>query len=258
MFGSVIFTNRNDIHILDDIKGKNIAGVIPKGFGGWLIGYNELLNHGIDPFKVCKSVEYLGTHNNVVRAVLDGKIDVGVVRTGIIEKMIAAKEIDPANIKILNKQNNPNFPLLLSTSLYPEWAFAKTVKVSESIAKKVAITLLAMPPNHIASQKGRYQQWTIPVTYQPVHNLMQQLQVGSYSEYGKISVVEFISQHSYKLIISLCVFFIAIIFIVKFIIFIKKSKQALANEQEKLLVTLRSIGDGVITTDLDGKIILIN
>ena len=259
VFGSVIFTrsDRNDINILDDIKGKDIAGVTPNGFGGWLIGYNELLNHGIDTYKVCKSVDYLGTHDNVVKAVMDGKIDVGIVRTGIIEKMAATKEIDPANIKILNQQNNPSFPLLLSSDLYPEWAFAKTAKVSETIAKEVAIALLAMPSNHIAAQKGRYQQWTIPLTYQPVHNLMQQLRVGSYSEYGKINVVESISQHLYKIVISLCLLFIAIIFVVKFI-FLKKSEQALANEQEKLLVTLRSMGDGVITTDLDGKIVLIN
>ncbi len=32
----------------------------------------------------------------------------------------------------------------------------------------------------------------------------------------------------------------------------------LQNEHEKLLVTLRSIGDGIITTDIDGKIVLIN
>ena len=33
---------------------------------------------------------------------------------------------------------------------------------------------------------------------------------------------------------------------------------ALRNEQEKLYVTLRSIGEGVITTDIDGNIVLIN
>ena len=38
----------------------------------------------------------------------------------------------------------------------------------------------------------------------------------------------------------------------------KKAEDALASERERLDVTLRSIGDGVITTDLDGKIVLIN
>lgn len=38
----------------------------------------------------------------------------------------------------------------------------------------------------------------------------------------------------------------------------KKAEQALAQEKERLAVTLRSIGDGVITTDIDGKVVLIN
>jgi PAS domain S-box-containing protein len=38
----------------------------------------------------------------------------------------------------------------------------------------------------------------------------------------------------------------------------RHAEQALAEEKERLAVTLRSIGDGVITTDLDGKILLIN
>jgi PAS domain S-box-containing protein len=38
----------------------------------------------------------------------------------------------------------------------------------------------------------------------------------------------------------------------------RRAEQALAAETERLTVTLRSIGDGVITTDLDGTILLIN
>lgn len=38
----------------------------------------------------------------------------------------------------------------------------------------------------------------------------------------------------------------------------KLADESLAAEKERLAVTLRSIGDGVITTDMDGKIVLIN
>ena len=38
----------------------------------------------------------------------------------------------------------------------------------------------------------------------------------------------------------------------------KKAEAALANEKELLMVTLRSIGDGVITTDVSGHVILMN
>src|SRR5208283_5046226 len=38
----------------------------------------------------------------------------------------------------------------------------------------------------------------------------------------------------------------------------KRAEESLASEKERLLVTLRSIGDGVITTDITGTIVLIN
>jgi PAS domain S-box-containing protein len=38
----------------------------------------------------------------------------------------------------------------------------------------------------------------------------------------------------------------------------KQAEEALAAEKERLAVTLRSIGDGVITTDTEGKIVLVN
>lgn len=38
----------------------------------------------------------------------------------------------------------------------------------------------------------------------------------------------------------------------------KRVEAALAAERERLAVTLRSIGDGVITTDVDGKVVLVN
>ena len=38
----------------------------------------------------------------------------------------------------------------------------------------------------------------------------------------------------------------------------RRAEQALAAETERLAVTLRSIGDGVITTDLDGAVVLVN
>ena len=258
-YGSVIFakSNREDIKSLYDIKNKKIGGVTPKGFGGWLIGYNEILSKGVDAYEDCESVSYLGSHENVVNAVVSGTIDVGVARTGIIEKMFKNNELSPSDIKILHKQNLLDFPLLLSSKLYPEWAFAKTTRISRSVSKKIVIVLLKLSPDHIATQKGQYQQWTIPLSYQPVHDLMQKFNIGSYSEYGKVSFTEFISKYAIALIIFLIFFSGTILLIIKVTI-LKKSEQNLADEQERLFITLRCIGDGVITTDTKGKIVLIN
>lgn len=60
-FGSVFITlkNNNSINNLKNIKNKTIAAVAPLGLGGWLAGYSELYDIGIDP-KKDKKVSFLG------------------------------------------------------------------------------------------------------------------------------------------------------------------------------------------------------
>ena len=100
-FGSVFITknDNNKINTIKDIKGKTIAAVASMGFGGWLIGYNELYDHGIDPIKE-KKVTFLGGDQfEVVKSIIDGRYDVGVIRTGMLE-MIAEKQ---ANCSMIQK-----------------------------------------------------------------------------------------------------------------------------------------------------------
>jgi len=68
-----------------------------------------------------------------------------------------------------------------------------------------------------------------------------------------LPVTTFVSGMIFTLLLALYLHFIS-----KHTATIKRLYVEIQNEQEKLFVTLRSIGDGVITTDLDGKIVLIN
>lgn len=202
-FGSVIIarSDRNDIKTIEDVRGKSIAGVSKKGFGGWLIGYQELQNHGLNSYKDFKSISFLGGHNKVVKSILEGKIDVGIARTGIIERMSSKGLFDISQLRVLNQQSVENFPYKLSTELYPEWAFAKTNKISSSIAKKVAQILLSLPKDSDIAMKGEYSEWIIPLSYNSVHELMKRQKVGSYSKYGDVGTLEFIKQHFYQSIV---------------------------------------------------------
>ena len=115
-FGSALITRRDsDIHSLADIKDKRVAGVAPLGFGGWLIGYHEMLQSGVDPYQQSAKVVFPGTQNKVLDAVLSGEVDLGVIRTGILEKAVAAQKMVPDDIRIINEKKwvNPTFPKTL-------------------------------------------------------------------------------------------------------------------------------------------------
>ena len=63
-------------------------------FGGFSLGWLELQEHGIDPFRDTQSLEFVGEPvEKVFTAIADGSADVGIARTCYFERLVAAGEI---------------------------------------------------------------------------------------------------------------------------------------------------------------------
>jgi len=197
-FGAVIFTraDRHDIHSLADLKGKSFMGVRKDAFGGFMMAWHELRAAGMNPLKDFSRLEFAGLpQDNIVNAVRDGKIDAGTVRTDTLERMAAAGKIDLGQLKVIGVRRHEGFPFLISTRLYPEWAFARLPHVSEALAQKVAIALLSLPADSPAARAGESAGWTVPLDYTPVHELYKELRIGPYQDHGKVSVLDAARQH---------------------------------------------------------------
>lgn len=204
-FGSVIFTRKdnNEINTLDDIKGKIFIAVSERAFGGWRVSWKEFVDNDIEPYEDFDKILFSGgIQEQVVHAVLSGKADAGTVRTDMLEGMAARGEIDLSQVKILSEKKKHHFPFLLSTELYPEWPFAKLKDTSPELAQQVAIALLSMSNKESAAITGRYYGWTVPLDYQPVHNLLQSLKVGVYSDYGEVTLKQFLNKYWYLFIVA--------------------------------------------------------
>jgi len=193
-FGSVIFTlaGRDDINEITELKGKVIAAVSEKAFGGWRVALREILKNGVsvDDFKNINFVG--GIQSDVVDIVEAGLADVGIVRTDMLERLAEERNIGIDKFKIINQKHSKEFPFYRSTPLYPEWAFAKMKKTSEGLAKEVALALLAIKGTENAARDGRYVGWTIPEDYEPVHELMRELRVGPYVHFNE-SLLELVN-----------------------------------------------------------------
>lgn len=182
-FGSVIFTraDRQDINELKDIKNKSFMAVDEAGFGGWRVAWQELLRNGIDPLRDLKELRFAGgLQENVVYAVREAKVDVGAVRTDMLERMAERRLIDLAEFKVLGKKTQRDFPFLLSTQLFPEWSFAKTATTENSLAVLVSRALRSIPPDSKAAVDGKYMGWVQSLDYTPVQELLKELRVGPY------------------------------------------------------------------------------
>lgn len=181
-FGGVIltYTDRDDINSMVDIKGKKFMAVKESSFGGWQMAYKEFLDNSINPLKDFASLEFGGKHDNVAFAVQNGAVDAGTVRTDTLERMAAAGDIEMSEFKIINSKKHNDFPFVSSTSLYPEWPFAKLAATSDKDAKKVVDALLALDAKHPAAKSAKIVGWTKPLDYSGVNKLQQLLKIGAY------------------------------------------------------------------------------
>lgn len=84
--GYIITSRRSGIRNLKELKGKRFGFVDPKSASGYLFAKYALLQEGIDPERDFKEVIFLGSHDNVIRAVLSGEVDAGATYNEALEK----------------------------------------------------------------------------------------------------------------------------------------------------------------------------
>jgi len=179
-FGGVIFTKRSntEINTIKDIEDKKVGAVSELSFGGWVMGYEQLVKNGIGIKDI--DLSFLGTHDAVVKAVLSEDVEVGIVRTDTLERMEFEEKIELSEFKVIEPKEYETFPYLISTKLYPEWPIAKLKHSSDALANKLLAKLVSYEPSTEDISKFNIKGWTVPLDYSTVHNLLKELRVKPY------------------------------------------------------------------------------
>jgi phosphate/phosphite/phosphonate ABC transporter binding protein len=203
VFGGVIFTRAGNaaINRIQDLKGKRFAAVKENSFGGYMMAWREMQQMGVAPREDTDLV-FLGTHDAVVYAVLNGKVDAGTVRTDTLERMREEGKIDLSQLKVINRQRYDGFSYLCSTRLYPEWPFAKLKHTPDDLSHDVAVALLRLPPDSDVAARALTAGWTVPGNYQSVHDLMRELRIGPYANLGRITFIDLVRNYWYWLLLA--------------------------------------------------------
>lgn len=260
IFGGVIFSRRDrlDLEYLEDLRGQRFMAVDETSLGGFQMAWRELNANGINPYQDFSALIFGGIHDEVVLSVLNRDVDVGTVRSDILERMAAAGTVRLDDFRIINPQTNTEFPFAHSTRLYPEWPFSKVRHTSNILAQQVAIALLQMPADHPAALIGNYAGWTIPLDYEPVHVLFRELNLSPYRLSTRFTLWDAVKRYWHGLVFGAAVLLflgIATLWETRLNKRLKMAKLRLELQHELIL---NSVADGIYGVDRSGNSTFVN
>lgn len=173
-----VFVTRSDhpiVNSISDLKGQRLAARYPLGFQGITIALGEIAKSGEDPDKFFRTISYVGGgEENVINAVREGKVDVGIIRSCYLEDKAARKEQVLGVMPVLIKRQNDS-RCLVSTDLYPNWSISVTPHLTPGDVYKIIHALHSMPKT--SNDMG----WTIASDFKIVDRLNKTLKIGPYT-----------------------------------------------------------------------------
>ncbi len=258
-FGGVLFTRaaRTDLATLDDLRGKRFAAVNKDSLGGYQMQWREMHGADLDPRYDLAETVFANTHDAVVRRVLAGEVDFGAVRTNILERMIDEGELQPDAVRVIVPHENEAFPLTASTRLYPEWPFAKVRWTANELAQRVAVALMQMPHDHPAALAGRYAGWTVPLDYQPVHELFQELAIGPYGK-PRFTFGDVLAKYQGAFIAGGLMLGLLVMLAGWIAHLNRRLDEAKRGIESRFELILEAVGDGVSGVDTNGVVTFVN
>ncbi|MGV0952262.1 MAG: phosphate/phosphite/phosphonate ABC transporter substrate-binding protein, partial [Azonexus sp.] len=242
-FGGVIVTRagRGDIRELADLQGRTVAAPHQNSLGGYRVQQWALLQAGIHLPDDLKSIVFTGqSQDEVIRQVVSDEVDVGFVRTGLIESMIDEGKLDTGVLKVINPQHDPAFTLRRSTELYPEWPFLASGHVPEPLAKAVVMALLQIKPDDPAALAGKFYGFSPPADYGALESMLLELDAHP-NRLAYFGLRDIIAKYSAAVVTSLSLLLILMLLAVVHLIRSKRQVAATLRERASLL---DSLGEG--------------
>lgn len=255
--GGVIVTRngRGDIRELADLRERTVAAPHQNSLAGYRLQQWTLLQAGINLPDDLKGITFTGqSQDEVIRQVVNNQVDVGFVRTGLIESMIDEGKLDAGAIKVINPQYDPDFPLRRSTALCPEWPFLASGHVPEALVKAVVMALLQIKPDDPAALAGKFYGFSPPADYGALESMLLELDAHP-NRLAYFGLRDIIAKYSAAIVASLSIVLLLMLLAVVLLI---RSKRRVAAALRERAAMLDSLGEGLYVIDRQGHCEFIN
>jgi diguanylate cyclase (GGDEF)-like protein/PAS domain S-box-containing protein len=262
-FGGVIFAlaERTDLQELANLKGKRVVTPDLGSFGGYQAQAYELALAGVR-LPGDAAVQVVGMpHDNVVDAVLQGGVDAGFVRTGMLEALAREGKLKLSQVRILNQQHTAGFPLLLSTRLYPEWTFAALPHVDENITRRVAAALFQLEEDTATTRAIGIHGFTTPSDYSRVEELQRELRLPPFDSTPKFTMKDVWTRYYWQSVSAAAAGLVILLLTIGLFLTnrrLRAQRITLKNEIRLRHGLLDALGEGVYGVNHAGRCIFVN
>ena len=189
-------TGRQDLQRLEDARGQRVLALSRLALGGWLAVVREWRRAGLEEPDFA-SLQFDFSNEQVAAKVCAGSADVGVLPASTLHGLPPSC---PGGFRVLRGRTglDVRYPLDVSTPLYPEASFAAVSDLDEHVVTLVTLALLAIDAGSPAARAAGVAGFTAPLGYTPVQQLMQELRVGPYESFGRLTFAQALRQHAGK------------------------------------------------------------
>ncbi|HZI78654.1 MAG TPA: PhnD/SsuA/transferrin family substrate-binding protein [Vicinamibacterales bacterium] len=194
-------SDRQDLQRLEDARDQRVLALSRLALGGWLASMREWHRRGISEADFGR-LQFDFSYQQVAAKVCSGATDVGVLPANVFHTL---RDSCPGGFRVLGSPQGRDgrYPITVSTPLYPEAAFAAVGELDEDVVTRVAVALLAIDAGSPASRAVGVSGFTAPLSYTPVQQLMQELRIGPYESFGRLTFTEALRQHAGKVLIGM-------------------------------------------------------
>jgi len=161
--GVIISKKGSGITTAAQTKGKKgMAFKFKKSAAAYVFQVKHLMDKGIDPHKDFASFKQAKKQDDIVLAVKAGIIDVGFVKSGLLEAMEKEGKISISDLDIVDKASD-SLKHVHSTALYPEWTMTAAAKTDAATVESVKKALMKLTEDSAASKKAGIKGFVAPL-----------------------------------------------------------------------------------------------
>lgn len=178
--GVIISKKGSGIKKSADVKGKSImAFQLRSSAAAYVFQVKHLLSQGIDINKDVASIREAKKQDDIVLAVKAGLVDVGFIKSGLLEEMVKEGKISMDDLEIVDKRED-GFAHVHSTDLYPEWMVNASTKYDAATTEKVRGSLLKVTSGTAVAEKAHIKGFVPPLSLDGLADTLKVLKMAPF------------------------------------------------------------------------------